>query len=605
MKTPPKSDRVDVPPAGACLPAFSVGRRAVFWRYLAIILTAKVLLEVFFFIGVARQYGEEDIFVSLALPTRDPEQNYWHSIARFRAVSDWAEWKGDPTDMYPFRVSALYPNLLFMRAFGATEASLTLWTALTGIGTVLLVGLIGRSLVDARTGLFSAAVLSLIPGHILYSARVDTDMPQLFFLCLGIFSLVLALQAATSRKQLTFAAASGLSFGFLYLAKLLLAFLALSWAILVPFLLAALADKETLLAPRGKLRQAMLISTVLLGGFALVFVTENCDYYFLSGHWFLHWRIMKCNAVNVESWRCAKFVTLGFIKLWLPPAGWDDLLAHTRMFRDSLFPVGWMSSIYSMPVHGWSGAVFLPALLVLPFLRISHRKLTLLIITGFVFYYLYQEFFWLYPTREGGMLNLTFVHKVHRFIFPCYIGISLCVGLALGSLSRLGQQCTQHWPRRIFRLAPVCLVLAFGAANCPGTLYFHTFLRESLADFRQVCRDLKAIAPNGATVYVAAGSWPYYRLFEYPRHYEWKYFVDRPEDAVCDGWGVVGGSLGHGLSPATYIEQYPEWLRPYYRGDVGPPDGWQLIQTKPSLTEPSVPAVRILKLPERDHKTDP
>ena len=142
LKTPPKSDQIDVPPAGACLPAFSVGRRAVFWRYLAIILTAKVLLEVFFFIGVARQYGEEDIFVSLALPTRDPEQNYWHSIARFRAVSDWAEWKGDPTDMYPFRVSALYPNLLFMRAFGATEASLTLWTALTGIGTVLLVGLI-------------------------------------------------------------------------------------------------------------------------------------------------------------------------------------------------------------------------------------------------------------------------------------------------------------------------------------------------------------------------------------------------------------------------------------------------------------------------------
>jgi hypothetical protein len=148
-------------------------------------------------------------------------------------------------------------------------------------------------------------------------------------------------------------------------------------------------------------------------------------------------------------------------------------------------------------------------------------------------------------------------------------------------------------------------VLAFGAANCPGTRYFHTFLRESLADFRQVCRDLKAIAPNGAVVYVAAGSWPYYQLFQYPRHYEWKYFVDASEVDVRDGWGVVGGSLGHGLSPATYIEQYPEWLRPYYRGEAGPPAGWQLIQTKPSLTEPSIPAVRILKLPERDHKTDP
>jgi hypothetical protein len=349
----------------------------------------------------------------------------------------------------------------------------------------------------------------------------------------------------------------------------------------------------------------MLISAVLLGGFAFVFAVENCAYYFLSGHWLLHWHIMKCNAVNIESWRCEKFVTLGFIKLWLPPSGWNDWLAHTRMFCDSLFPVGWMSSIYSMPIHGWSGAVFLPALLVLPFLRISHRKLTFLIITGFVFYYLYQELFWLYPTIEAGRLNLTLVHKVHRFVFPCYIGIALCIGVALGSLARRGEQHHQRWSRRVFLGAPVCLVLAFGAANYPGTQYFHTFLRESLADIRQVCHDLKTIAPDGAGVYVAAGTEPYYRLFQYPRHYDLRYFVDRPANDIGDGWGVVGGSLGHGLSPVTYIEQYPEWLRPYYRGDVGPPAGWQLLQTKPSLTEPSVPAVRILKLPEREHKTDP
>lgn len=601
MKTPPEPDRTDTPAAGGCRPAFSAGRRAVFWRYLALILIAKALLEVCFFIGVARQYGEEDIFVSLALPSRDRQENYWHHIAAFKEVTNWAKWKGDPSDMYSFRVAALYPNILFMRVFGDSERSLTLWTALTGIGTVLLVALIGRALVDARTGLLSAAVLALIPGHILYSARVDTDMPQLCFMCLGIFCLILALQAATSRQQLTYALASGLSFGFLYLSKLLLAFLVLGWAILLPFLLVALRDKETILAAGNRLRQAKLISAVLLGGFAFVFAVENCAYYFLSGHWLLHWHIMKCNAVNMESWRCDKFAILGFIKLWLPPAGWNDLLAHTRMFRDSLFPVGWMSSIYSIPIHGWSGAVFLPALAVLPFLRISHRKLTLLIITGFVCYFLYQEFFWLYPTIEGGKLNLTFVHKVHRFVFPCYIGIALCVGLALGSLSRLGEQHAEHWPRRIFLWAPLCLVLAFGAANYPSTQYFHAFLRGSLADIRQVCRDLKAIAPDKAGVYVAAGTEPYYRLFQYPRHYDWRYFVDRPESEVGDGWGVVGGSLGHGLSPVTYVEQYPEWLRPYYRGEVGPPAGWQLIQTKPSLTESSVPAVRILKLPDREH----
>jgi hypothetical protein len=605
LKTPPKSDQVDVPPAGAGRQAFPAGRRAVFWRYLAAILIAKAFLELFFFVGVARQYGEEDIFVSLALPPKDPGLGYWHFIEKFRTVSNWAEWKGDPSDMYPFRIAALYPNLLFMRAFGISESSLMLWSALTGIGAVLLVGLIGRSLIDARTGLFSACVLALIPGQIIYSARVDTDMPQLFFTCLGILFLVPALTSVTNRKQLAFAAASGLSFGLLYLSKLPPAFLALAWALLIPFLLAALGDQETLLASGSKLRQAMLISTALLGGFAVVFAAENFAYYHLSGNWLLHWRIMKCNAVNMDSWRCERFVTLGFIKLWLPPGGWEDFLAHTKMFRDSLFPVGNVGSIYSLPIHGWSGVAFLPALLALPFLRIIHRKLSLLIIIGFVFYYVYQEFLWLYPTIEAGLLNLTFVHKSHRFVFPCYIGIALCVGIALGSLSRIGQHHTQRWFRRLFQLAPVCLLLAFGAANYPSVAYFHKMLHGSLEDYRRVCDDLKAIAPDGARIYVAAASEPLYRLFQHPRHYEWKYFVDEPADAVCDGWGVVGGYVGIGASPVTWVEQYPEWLRPYYLGQVGPPPDWQLIQTKPSAVDAGAPTVRILKLPERRKTPDP
>lgn len=568
---------------------------------MAVILVAKVLLEVFFFVGVVRQYGEEDIFVSLALPSKEPGQTYWGSIAKFRNVPGWAESTGDPSDMYPFRIAALYPNVFFMRAFGASESSLALWCVLTGVGSVLLVGLIGRSLVDAPAGLFSASVLALIPGHILYSARVDTDMPQLFFMCLGISFLVPALKAVTRRRQLLFAGASGLSFGVLYLAKLLPAFLALPWALLIPFLLALLGDKGTLLAPGGKLRQAALISTVLVGGFALVFLVENYAYYVLSGYWWLNCRTMRGNAVNMESWRCGKFATFWFLKVWEPPGRWDDLFAHTKLFYESLFPVGWQGSIYITPIHGWSGALFLPAFLVLPFLRISRRKLSLLVIIGFVFYFIYQEFFWLYPRIEGGMLNLTLVHKVHRFIFPCYIGISLCVGLVLGWVFDFGQQRTKRRLRLILQLAPVCLVLAFGVANYPGLRYFHTILRDSLADFRQICGDLKTIAPDKSPVYVAAGSEPYFRLFQYPLHYEWRYFVDAPVDAIRDGWGVVGGSFGVGLSSQAFVDEYPDWLRPYYLAQAGPPPGWHLVLSKPSSADPSIPPVRILELPAHSH----
>jgi hypothetical protein len=267
------------------------------------------------------------------------------------------------------------------------------------------------------------------------------------------------------------------------------------------------------------------------------------------------------------------------------------------MFCDSLFPVGHLGSIYSLSIHGWSGAAFLPAFLVLPFLRISRRKLSLLIITGFVLYFVYQEFFWLYPVISDGKLNLTFVHKVHRFIVPCYIGISLCVGLALGAVFHFGQQGPRRWFRCVLQLAPVCLVLGFGIANYQSMRYFRTMLRGSLADFRQICSDLKAIAPDKARIFVAAGSEPYFRLFQYPRQYEWKYFVDDSEDHVCRGWGVVGGSLGIGASSETFVEGYPNWLRPYYNGQVGPPSDWRLIQTRPSFPDHHLPPARILELP--------
>jgi hypothetical protein len=593
----------DAPPA-AVRPGPPRGPREVFWRYLLVILIAKVLLEVFFFVGVVRQYGEEDIFVSLALPAKEPGQGYWDYIAHFRSVPDFRTWTGDPVDMYPFRIAALYPNLLIMDALGDSEGSLVLWSAFTGIATVLLIGLIGRSLVDAPTGLISASVLALIPAHIIYSARVDTDMPQLFFLALVILFLVLALKAATTRGQLALAAISGLFLGFLYLAKLLPAFLVLPWALLVPLLLAAMRDPETLRSPRGKWRQAVAVSAVLFSGFALVFAVEDWAYYLLSGHWFLHWQVMKGNAVNLDSWRCGKYVSLGFVRLWEPAEGWSNLWAHTKMFGESLYSFDRDSSIYSLPIHGWSGVLCLPALVVLPFLSIGRRRLTLLVVLGFVFYYLYQEFFWVYPTFESGKLNLSFVHKVHRFIFPCYLGISLCVGIVLGSLLRWGRERSGRWFGPVLRWAPAVIVLTFGLANYSSTRYFRTFLRRSLADIRLACADLKSIAPDGAKIYIAAGAEPYFRLYQYPRHYQWKYFADEPRAGTCQGWGVVGGFLGYGLSPETFIENYPEWLRPFYRGESGPPPDWRLLRARPSLMPDRSPTVRILAMTRPDSEAD-
>ena len=580
------------------------GKSAPFWRILLLILAVKIVLEVVFFVGVSNQYGEETQFVSLALPQMEEGRTYWTEISKYHdSVKDWGIWRGDPGDMYPFRVAALYPNIWFLKLFGNSEWALTYWSMLTGLGSVLLVGLIGRELGGRATGLYAAAALAIIPGHILYSARVNTDMPQLFFLALGILPLVLALVTRTAARQTGWALASGLAFGLLYLSKLVPAFLSVGWALMLPALLALWKDDSTLRAEAGKWRQTARVSGCVLAGFLCVFLAENIAYHQLSGHWLLHWHIMGGNAVNMETWRSPHSVTFGFLKIWEPPGGYRELLLHSRMFLNSLFPENHSSDVYQFPIHGWTVVLLIPSLLMLPFLRESRYRLQLLVIAGFILYFIYQEFLWVYPVREGGLLNLSFVHKVHRFIFPCYIGIALATGAALAALGRIGEGRRSQLARTGWITAPLILIAALAVANLNPTIYFHERLRGSLDDVRKGIDMVRKHAPPGAKVLAASGMDPFYRLFQYPQTYRWGYLDDYAANTPSDGFALVGGSNGIGLSLEVVGSRYPEWVRGYYEARSPAPQGWVLLEQTESNEAPFLKPIRLLRLPAT--KADP
>jgi hypothetical protein len=574
------------------------GKGAPFWKGLLFILVVKVLLEIIFFVGVSNQYGEETQFVSLALPQTEEGRTYWTEISKFRdSVKSWDTWRGDPCDMYPFRVAALYPNIWFLKLFGNSEWAITYWCMLTGLGSVILVALIGRELGGWAMGLYAAAALALIPGHVLYTSRVDTDIPQLFFLALGIFPLVLALVTRSVKRQAGWALASGLAFGLLYLSKLVPAFLSVGWALMLPSLLALWKDDATLIAEPGKWRQTARVSGCVLAGFLCVFLIENVAYQQLSGHWLLHWHIMGGNAVNIESWRSHESVTLGFLKIWKPPGGYQELLLHSRMFINSLFPENHSSDVYQYPIHGWAIVLLIPSLLVLPFLRNGRYRLGLLIVAGFLLYFIYQEFLWVYPTRENGLLNITFVHKVHRFIFPCYLGIALATGAGLAALGRIGEGRRSKFARGTWMAAPLILTVGLGVANWPATSFFHKILRDSLEDTRVGVDMVRKHAAPGDQVFAAAGMDAFYRLFQYPETYQWNYLVDHTEKTVTGGFALVGGSNGIGLSLEVVGDRYPTWLRGYYDAQTPAPEGWTLLEQAKSNEAPYLKPIRLLRLP--------
>jgi Dolichyl-phosphate-mannose-protein mannosyltransferase len=571
--------------------------RRTFWILLAVLLLAKLILELVFFVGAVNQYGEEYQFVSLTIPSAEPGRTYWTSIAEFKSVKDWATWQGDPGFMYPFRVSAIYPNVLFGKLFGYNEWSLSLWPLLCGLGSVFLTALTGRRLADSATGLGAAAVLALIPGHVLYSARINTDMPQIFFLALGIWLLVMALTSDEASAQQRWAWAAGLGYGLLYLAKLPPAVLAWGWALVITLGLAAWRDAASLqVAGEGRWRQAGRVCAGLVGGFLVVVLVENVAYWSMTGVWGLHLKILQGNSLNLPSWRGSVVYEWGPFRIWDPPLGRMDWLAHCRTFWASMMPPEKVTDVYQVPQHGWSAPLALVSLIALPFMRPARAYLLALIIAGFALYFVYQEFIWFYPTSEAdGKIGLTLIHKVHRFVMPCYLGIALAGGAAIGGLWRASQRARGRVRRTILALSPTLIVLAFAVLNWPRLTSLHAYLRGSLQDTRLACELVRQSVPDGVQLFIPATTESYYQLLLYPHHHRLGYYVDyNSGNFPEEGFGIVGGGQGIGISSSEAPSCYPERLRPFLAELAPPPPGWKILAFAPGSPSQAAMPIRIV-----------
>lgn len=81
-----------------------------------------------------------------------------------------------------------------------------------GVASVLLLYAIGRRLYDRSVGLAAAAILALMPYHVVVSRQVLLDGPMVFFLLLGIYALVRYAQSGRDLWLYATSAAVGLSF---------------------------------------------------------------------------------------------------------------------------------------------------------------------------------------------------------------------------------------------------------------------------------------------------------------------------------------------------------------------------------------------------------
>lgn len=557
-----------------------------FWFSLISLLALRTFFQLLFFVGLTGQYGEESMYVDWAVSALRSDWSYWSLFTGAKAIQDWSSHIGDPTEMYPFRVAALYPNTVFVRLFGASEQIVCLWTMICGLGTTGLIALLGRKLHSPLAGLCAAMVLTLIPGHFIYTSRLDTDMQQLFFLCLAIYLLIASLETNKAWKRLIIGCSAGISFGLLYLCKFTVGVTAIAYGILLPFL-ASWQSSQSSDPVMAKARWPVwqLALTIALG-FMLVFGVENVIYHQLSGHWLLHWHMMHGNAVNLPSWRNAEVpYSVGPITIWIYADTWRSLFEHAY----SLAGYWYLSegtpaesiegNIYNIPLHGWSGWALLASLPLL-FLVKKKRRLLYTVLLGFFCYYLYLEFFWFYPTIEQGRLNLTFVQKVDRFLFPCYPGIALAVGIALAQIySELVQRI--RLPKSIGFLVIACLIGFFAGGSVSTLKKWVPGFRSSLSDLRSTGEFLQRTVPDGSIVYVEPFLEQHMTVFSYPKRFKWKTILQNNAKPPCDGWLIMRTYQGLGTEPNAVYATLPEWFIPIRKGEKPLLPGWEIVYQAP------------------------
>ncbi len=109
----------------------------------------------------------------------------------------------------------------FAKAFGMSLSNGTFLVTVFGLGSVVLVYLIGKSVYNKTTGFFAALLFAFTPWQLIMSRTMLIDVPCLFFSLLSLFVGILAIK----RGSLKLILASGFIFAAAFNTKLYAAFM--------------------------------------------------------------------------------------------------------------------------------------------------------------------------------------------------------------------------------------------------------------------------------------------------------------------------------------------------------------------------------------------
>ena len=135
------------------------------------------------------------------MPLMEPDEGRYSLIPHeMNATGDYVTPRLKAAVYFEKPPLAYWATAVFFRLFGENEFSSRIFAALCAWGCILLVYRMGIFFHDARTGLYSAAVLTTFLYHLAIGRINILDMPLTFFVCMAIWSGFRFFAAAERKK---------------------------------------------------------------------------------------------------------------------------------------------------------------------------------------------------------------------------------------------------------------------------------------------------------------------------------------------------------------------------------------------------------------------
>lgn len=159
---------------------------------------------------------------------------------RAKSIVQFGDWMDQSSHSVGGLYSAAHPPVFIWltavgyKAFGVSNFTTRLWSAIFGCGLILVVYLLGKRLYSERTGFTAAVLLGTIPLFTFYTRQGQLDIAYLFFLTTSLYFFVAYMQVGRSTLLILSGVALGLSLATKSLAGILALPIVLSVFLLRP-----------------------------------------------------------------------------------------------------------------------------------------------------------------------------------------------------------------------------------------------------------------------------------------------------------------------------------------------------------------------------------